>query len=78
MCPYVVNLSLLAGSILSWGIMWPYIESKKGDWYDEKLSPNSLLGLQGYKVLNSLPLHFMTSSHICIPDLNCKSISLCL
>ncbi|XXG39530.1 hypothetical protein AAC387_Pa01g0469 [Persea americana] len=50
MCPYVVNLSLLAGSILSWGIMWPYIESKKGDWYDEKLSPNSLLGLQGYKV----------------------------
>lgn len=49
-CPYVVNISLLLGSILSWGIMWPLIEKKKGIWYDAHLSPSSLHGLQGYKI----------------------------
>lgn len=49
-CPYIVNISLLAGSVLSWGIMWPLIGAKKGDWYSDKLSASSLHGLQGYKV----------------------------
>ncbi|RWR92594.1 Oligopeptide transporter [Cinnamomum micranthum f. kanehirae] len=49
-CPYIVNISLLAGSVLSWGIMWPLIEAKKGDWYSDKLSASNLHGLQGYKV----------------------------
>ncbi|XP_058097913.1 probable metal-nicotianamine transporter YSL7 [Magnolia sinica] len=55
-CPYIVNLSLLAGAILSWGIMWPIIEGKKGDWYSEKLSPSSLHGLQGYKVFIAIAM----------------------
>ncbi|RWR78687.1 YSL transporter 1 [Cinnamomum micranthum f. kanehirae] len=49
-CPYIITISLLVGSILSWGIMWPLITRKKGIWYSEKLKDNDLSGLQGYKV----------------------------
>ena len=49
-CPYIINASLLIGGILSWGVMWPLIADRKGDWYDSKLKPSSLQGLQGYKV----------------------------
>ncbi|KAF2322543.1 hypothetical protein GH714_018732 [Hevea brasiliensis] len=28
-CPYMVNISLLLGAVISWGIMWPAIETKK-------------------------------------------------
>lgn len=50
-CPYIINVSLLVGSILSWGIMWPLIENRKGDWYEKDLSPSSLHGIQGYRVI---------------------------
>ncbi|XP_043715767.1 probable metal-nicotianamine transporter YSL7 isoform X2 [Telopea speciosissima] len=49
-CPYIINISLLVGAILSWGIMWPLIETRKGHWYSADLSPTSLHGLQGYKI----------------------------
>ncbi|CAN1172812.1 Probable metal-nicotianamine transporter YSL7 [Linum perenne] len=49
-CPYMVNISLLFGAVISWGIMWPLIEAKKGDWYSADLSPSSLHGIQGYRV----------------------------
>lgn len=49
-CPYMVNISLLIGAVLSWGIMWPLIENKKGDWYSADLSASSLHGIQGYRV----------------------------
>jgi uncharacterized oligopeptide transporter (OPT) family protein len=54
-CPYMVNISLLLGAILSWGILWPIIETKKGDWYSADEKPSSLHGIQGYRVffLNS-------------------------
>ncbi|KQJ92906.1 hypothetical protein BRADI_3g01520v3 [Brachypodium distachyon] len=55
-CPYIINFSLLIGSIISWGIMWPYIESKKGLWYDEKLPKSSLHGLNGYQVFISIAM----------------------
>ncbi|KAK6154070.1 hypothetical protein DH2020_013709 [Rehmannia glutinosa] len=29
-CPYLINISLLVGAILSWGVMWPLIQQKKG------------------------------------------------
>ncbi|KAD4586454.1 hypothetical protein E3N88_24055 [Mikania micrantha] len=45
-CPYLINVSLLVGAILSWGIMWPLINEKKGDWYPADLPSNSLHGLQ--------------------------------
>lgn len=49
-CPYIINISLLVGGILSWGVMWPLIDARKGDWYSAELKSSSLHGLQGYKV----------------------------
>ncbi|RWR78683.1 putative metal-nicotianamine transporter YSL12 [Cinnamomum micranthum f. kanehirae] len=48
-CPYIITISSLVGSILSWGIMWPLITRKKGIWYSEELSDNNLSGLQGHE-----------------------------
>ncbi|KAJ4974473.1 hypothetical protein NE237_007647 [Protea cynaroides] len=55
-CPYIINVSVLVGGIISWGIMWPLIADKKGDWYSEKLPSSSLLGLQGYKVFIAIAM----------------------
>jgi OPT family oligopeptide transporter len=55
-CPYIVNVSLLLGGIISWGIMWPLIKTKKGSWYPETLPDSSLHGLQGYRVSYDLVL----------------------
>lgn len=49
-CPYMVNVSLLIGAIISWGIMWPAIASKKGIWYSADEPASSLHGIQGYRV----------------------------
>ncbi|CAI9773858.1 unnamed protein product [Fraxinus pennsylvanica] len=49
-CPHIVNISFLLGGILSCGILWPIIETRKGDWYSADLEPRSLRGLYGYKV----------------------------
>lgn len=48
--PYLINVSMLAGAIISWGFMWPYIESHKGSWYAANLPESSLRGINGYKV----------------------------
>ncbi|XP_038679084.1 probable metal-nicotianamine transporter YSL7 isoform X2 [Tripterygium wilfordii] len=55
-CPYIINISVLIGGILSWGIMWPLIANRKGDWYSKELSPSSLHGLQGYRVFISIAM----------------------
>ncbi|KAK6127498.1 hypothetical protein DH2020_038742 [Rehmannia glutinosa] len=55
-CPYLINISLLVGAILSWGVMWPLIQQKKGDWYSAEYSPSSLHGLQGYKVFIAIAM----------------------
>ena len=49
--PYLINISMLVGAIISWEFMWPYIETKKGIWYAADLQENSLRGINGYKVL---------------------------
>ncbi|KAG2573465.1 probable metal-nicotianamine transporter YSL12 [Panicum virgatum] len=55
-CPHIVNVSVLLGGILSWGIMWPLIRNKKGSWYSASLSETSLHGLQGYRVFISIAI----------------------
>ncbi|MCL7047225.1 hypothetical protein MKW94_023834 [Papaver nudicaule] len=50
MSPHSVNLSMLLGSVVSWGIIWPLIEQQEGKWYSAGLNASSLSGLQGYKV----------------------------
>ncbi|XP_028768497.1 probable metal-nicotianamine transporter YSL5 [Neltuma alba] len=55
-CPYIINVSVLLGGILSWGIMWPLIERKEGQWYPADLPDSSLSGLQGYKVFVAIAM----------------------
>ncbi|KAJ4828755.1 hypothetical protein Tsubulata_035410 [Turnera subulata] len=55
-CPYIINISVLLGGIISWGLMWPLIGNRKGDWFPADISPSSLHGLQGYKVFIAIAL----------------------
>ncbi|XP_054787669.1 probable metal-nicotianamine transporter YSL7 [Prosopis cineraria] len=55
-CPYIINVSVLLGGIISWGIMWPLIEKKEGDWYPPNLDDTDMNGLQGYKVFIAISL----------------------
>lgn len=55
-CPHLINVSLLLGGILSWGIMWPLIEKKAGDWYPTDAIGSDLRGLYGYKVFVAIAL----------------------
>lgn len=55
-CSHIVNLSLLLGAVISWGIMWPLISKLKGDWYPADLPGYSMQGLSGYKVFISIAL----------------------
>ncbi|XP_078167808.1 putative metal-nicotianamine transporter YSL12 [Carex rostrata] len=55
-CPHIVNISVLLGGILSWGLMWPLINNKKGEWYSASLSDTNLQGLQGYRVFIAIAL----------------------
>ncbi|KAF3781557.1 putative metal-nicotianamine transporter [Nymphaea thermarum] len=55
-CSHLVNLSLLLGAVLSWGIMWPLIGDHKGNWYPGSLPQSSMKSLQGYKVFISIAL----------------------
>ena len=53
LCPYLINIFVLVGAIFSWGVMWPLINARKGDWYAVDLSDSSLKGVQGYRVFSS-------------------------
>ncbi|GMP26819.1 hypothetical protein CsSME_00003100 [Camellia sinensis var. sinensis] len=56
-CPHLINVSLLLGQILSWGIMWPLIYNQRGHWWQPAdLSQSSLHGLQGYRVFIGIAL----------------------
>lgn len=49
-CSHLVNLSLLLGAVLSWGVMWPLITDLKGNWFPSTLPESSMKSLNGYKV----------------------------
>ncbi|CAN0840847.1 Metal-nicotianamine transporter YSL1 [Linum grandiflorum] len=51
-----VNLSLLFGGILSFGVMWPLIDDLKGKWFESNLEESSMKSLYGYKVFLSVAL----------------------
>ncbi|XP_074291780.1 metal-nicotianamine transporter YSL3-like [Silene latifolia] len=55
-CSHLVNLSLLFGAVLSWGIMWPLIGDLKGKWFASSLPESSMKSLNGYKVFISIAL----------------------
>jgi hypothetical protein len=41
---------MLAGSLISWGLIWPYIETKAGDWYPKGLDDDNISDINGYRV----------------------------
>lgn len=53
-CSHLVNLSLLLGAVLSYGMMWPLIGRLKGVWFAESLQESDMKSLYGYKVCLSL------------------------
>ncbi|KAK3018823.1 hypothetical protein RJ639_003451 [Escallonia herrerae] len=55
-CPHIVNLSLLFGAVLSWGLMWPLIDNRKGDWFPANMDEHSMKSINGYKVFISIAL----------------------
>ncbi|XLU58814.1 hypothetical protein S245_053462 [Arachis hypogaea] len=55
-CPYIINISVLLGGILSWGLMWPLIKNREGDWYAKGLGDGSLHGIQGYRVFLAIAM----------------------
>ncbi|XP_057798801.1 metal-nicotianamine transporter YSL3-like [Salvia miltiorrhiza] len=55
-CSHLVNVSLLLGAVLSWGIMWPLIEQRKGEWFPKDIKESSMKSLNGYKVFISISL----------------------
>ncbi|KAH1115093.1 hypothetical protein J1N35_008471 [Gossypium stocksii] len=55
-CSHLVNLSLLLGAVLSWGVMWPLISGLKGEWFPATLPESSMKSLNGYKVFISIAL----------------------
>lgn len=55
-CPHLVNLSLLLGAVLSYGLMWPLINRLKGDWFPENLEETNMKSSYGYKVFLSVAL----------------------
>ncbi|KAJ8760785.1 hypothetical protein K2173_021823 [Erythroxylum novogranatense] len=55
-CSHVVNLSLLLGAVLSWGVMWPLLGELKGNWFPQTLPESSMKSLNGYKVFISIAL----------------------
>ncbi|WRX17065.1 Oligopeptide transporter [Theobroma cacao] len=52
-CSHLVNLSLLLGAVLSWGVMWPLIGGLKGEWFTATLPESSMKSLNGYKLSTS-------------------------
>lgn len=60
-CSHLVNLSLLLGAVLSYGVMWPLIDRLKGHWFPPTFEESNMKGLYGYKVpLNHHPISLKT------------------
>ncbi|XP_038678769.1 metal-nicotianamine transporter YSL1-like [Tripterygium wilfordii] len=55
-CSHLVNLSLLLGAVLSYGLMWPLFDQLKGDWFPSNLEETSMRSIYGYKVFLSVAL----------------------
>ena len=40
-----VNVSMMIGAVLSWGLAWPLLKNRAGDWYPTGLASHSFRGL---------------------------------
>ncbi|XP_040987864.1 probable metal-nicotianamine transporter YSL14 [Juglans microcarpa x Juglans regia] len=78
LCPYSTTFSLLVGSILSWGILFPFLRSKRGIWYDSVVDARfDYRGFGGYRFTLGLAIILGDSTfHILkyiVANLICKS-----
>ncbi|KAL2629291.1 hypothetical protein R1flu_013977 [Riccia fluitans] len=55
-CPHIVNCSVVFGALLSWGLLWPLINTREGDWFPAGLGPTDFKGLYGYKVFIAIAI----------------------
>ncbi|KAL1568778.1 Metal-nicotianamine transporter ysl1, variant 2 [Salvia divinorum] len=55
-CSHAVNLSLLLGAVVSYGLMWPLIHQRKGDWFPADIPESSMKSLTGYKAFIPIAL----------------------
>ncbi|QCD89225.1 Oligopeptide transporter [Vigna unguiculata] len=65
-CPYLINVSLLLGAVISWGILWPWIEKKKGIWYSAHIPASSLSSIQGYRVFTAIAMMLGDGLYHCV------------
>ncbi|XP_051113446.1 probable metal-nicotianamine transporter YSL7 [Andrographis paniculata] len=54
--PLITNVSLLFGAVLSWGLIWPLVATRKGHWYSAEIDEKNLRGLEGYKVFIAISM----------------------
>ncbi|KAJ9173773.1 hypothetical protein P3X46_016878 [Hevea brasiliensis] len=74
---HLVNLSLLLGAVLSYGIMWPLIDKLKGDWFPENLEGDAnMKGLYGYKVFISVALILGDGLYSFVKIMSCTIINI--
>ncbi|KAL3748845.1 hypothetical protein ACJRO7_009998 [Eucalyptus globulus] len=76
-CPYITNISVLLGGILSWGLMWPLIETRNGQWYPADVSNTSMRGLQGYKAIflkDQIPTWFAVVGYVTISTISITTL----
>ncbi|XP_048562697.1 probable metal-nicotianamine transporter YSL1 isoform X1 [Triticum urartu] len=62
-CPVLINFSMLFGSIITSFFLWPTLQSKKGDWYNDP-SPTNFKGINGYKVSDRIPSELHRGSYL--------------
>ena len=58
--PWQVNYSMMVGAILSWGIAWPLVRNRAGDWYPilpASTASYSFQGFAAYPIFWSLGLY---------------------
>lgn len=50
--PHHIVASMMFGAVISWGLMWPILDGKKGDWYPATLGQGTtdVSGLSGYQI----------------------------
>lgn len=65
--PHVVNFGLLFGAITSWGLLYPFLQSKRGQWYHTD-SRTSLSGMNGYKVYLNDGYAYLLYILFCFPN----------
>ncbi|KAM1476975.1 hypothetical protein ACFX1Q_038353 [Malus domestica] len=75
-CSHLVNLSLLLGSVLSFGVMWPLIGRLKGHWFSESLDEYDMKSLYGYKVFLSVSLILGDGMYNFIKILACTIVNI--